>query len=174
MHILHNGDNKNGLLQQVMWHFKKQQMTRFLLIIIFSVLTGLSSVGQSSSKKKNIVYTVDFDYLEGCETGKGDCNPVIIERQSIPDSITLIFPNGGTLTDVYLYTESSFTKWMSGKPQDEPKPLRHDHKEVSQGKPFLDLTGLPDGKYRPRMLGSGLGGGFKLTIVTKAKIKNAT
>ena len=138
--------------------------------MIFSVLIGLDSQGQSNYKKHNIVYTVDFDYLEGCETGSGDCNPVIIERQSIPDSITLIFPNGGTLTDVYLYTESSFTKWMSGKPQDEPKPLRHDRKEVGQGKPFLDLTGLPDGKYKPWMLGCGLGGGFELTIVTKARI----
>lgn len=149
-------------------------MTRILLIVTFTILTCLASFGQSGSKNQNIVYTVDFDYLEGCETGKGDCNPVTIERHSKKDSITLIFPNGGTLTDIYLYTESSFTKWMSGTPQDEPKPLRHDHKEANQGKPFLDLTGLPDGKYRPRMLGCGLGGGFKLTIVTKAKNKNAT
>jgi hypothetical protein len=144
-------------------------MTRFLLIVTFIVLTCLATSGQTGSTKKNIVYTVDFDYLKGCETGKGDCKPVTIERQSTQDSITLVFPSGGTLTDVYLYTESSFVKWMSGTPKDEPKPLRHDRKEAGQGNPFLDLTGLPDGKYSPRMLGCGLGGGFKLTIMTKKK-----
>ena len=144
-------------------------MRRRFLILIFIVFGGLASFGQSGSQNTITLYKVDLDYLVGCETGKGECKPIIINRQSILDDLALVFPQGGTMSDVYLYTESSFTKWMSGSPKDEPKPLRHIHKEAGEGEPIMDLTRLPDGKYHPHFLGCGVGGGFELMIVTKKK-----
>lgn len=56
---------------------------------------------------------------------------------------------------------------MKGGPSDQPKPLRHDQKFTGQGGPILDLTGLPDGIYRPHMLSCGVGGIFQITITTE-------
>ena len=66
------------------------------IITIFFSLTFLISCQQPNNRKNKIVYTVDFNYLEGCETGKGDCKPVTLARHSIQDSIVVIFPAGGT------------------------------------------------------------------------------
>lgn len=144
-------------------------MERRFLILIFVIFSGLASFGQSGPQNTITVYKVDLDYLMGCETGKGECKPLIIKRKSILDGLAVVFPKGGTMTDVYLYTESSFTKWMAGSPKDEPKPLRHIHKEADEGEPIMDISELPDGIYHPHYLGCGVGGGFELRIVTKKK-----
>lgn len=123
----------------------------------------------SAANHHKIVYTVTLDYMQGCETGKGDCVPITLSRQSINDSVIVIFPIGGTQTDIYLYTENDFKKWMDGKPRDVPKALRHDQKFTGQGNPTLDLTGLLDGTYIPYMFACGLGGGFTLNITTTIK-----
>jgi hypothetical protein len=126
----------------------------FLPFLFFSLLiAGLSSCTQAVAYK--IIYTVDFDWLEGCETGKGDCNPVILERRSIDDSIRMIFPSGGTSTVIDLYTLMP------------ERPLLEDHKRAGEGRPLLDLTGLPDGNYRTQMYSCGLGGGFTVIIQTR-------
>lgn len=80
----------------------------------------------------------------------------------------MIFPSGGTQSDVYLYEkDKAYLKWLNGKQKDKPKPIRHDQKFSEQGNPTIDLTGLPDGKYKPHMLSCGVGGSFDLTIATK-------
>ena len=79
-------------------------MTKTLNILtVFSLLT-LTACGQTkTNNKKVVVQNLDFTYLEGCETGKGDCKPIEIVRQSKQDSVVLIFPSGGTESDVYLH-----------------------------------------------------------------------
>ena len=79
---------------------------------------------------------------------------MILERQSIYDSIRLIFPLGDTASSVYLY------KTLLGK------SLRQDHKRAGEGQPSLDLTGLPDGNYAAHMLACAMGGGFSVVIKT--------
>jgi hypothetical protein len=142
-------------------------MTRFLIIATFSLLAAFASCEQITSNGNAIFYNVDFNYMEGCETGKGDCKPVEMKRHYLHDIVKVIFPNGGTQSSVYLYRDTAFTKWMKGKPLDQPKPLRHDQKVAGQGNPVLDLTGLPDGKYTSQMLSCGVGGTFELTIKTE-------
>ncbi len=45
---------------------------------------------------------VDFDYWEGCETGKGECNPLTFIRFSQDENWFLFMPCGGTATTVNL------------------------------------------------------------------------
>lgn len=106
-----------------------------------------------------IVYNVTFEFLEGCETGKGDCKPVTLIRQSLNDSITILYPSGGTQSDVYLLS-------TDGAPH---KVELHDSKTIGKGQLMLDLTGLPDGKYHTGIMSCNLGGRFELNIVTKNK-----
>lgn len=117
------------------------------------MLTGCLIAGQEVNKK--IIHTIDFAWLEACETGKGNCNPILITRQGITDSIQLIFPGGGTVSDVYLYTADPARR-----------PLRHDQKRAGQGPPKLDLTGLCDGTYATAMMSCAVGAGFSIIIKT--------
>lgn len=123
------------------------------LAIFFSGLM-ISFWSCSQSHPKKIIHTIDFTWLEGCETGKGDCKPVLLTRQNIADSVWLVFPNGGTMSSVYLNTTTL------------GKALRQDHKSAGEGNPFLDLTGLPDGNYGAYMTGCAIGGGFVVVIKT--------
>ena len=75
-------------------------MTRFLMTGMLLLLTAPPSRGQTGNKRAVLVHTVAFKYLEGCETGTGDCKPVLLKRHSPGDSLVLVFPAGGTLSDV--------------------------------------------------------------------------
>ncbi|MEI9810938.1 MAG: hypothetical protein WDO16_25355 [Bacteroidota bacterium] len=121
-------------------------------ILFLTMMTGLSSCSQSYTNK--VIYTIDFAWLEGCETGKGDGKPVLISRQCSTDTIQLIFPEGGTSSSVYVYSASS------------DKPLRQDHTRAGEGHPSLDLTGLADGVYLAHMLACAIGGSFSIIIKT--------
>jgi hypothetical protein len=121
-------------------------------LVLSVIVAGLQSCSQPTPNK--VIHTIGFDWLEGCETGKGDCKPILLVRQSISDSIRLIFPSGGTESDVYLYKISL------------DKPLLHDQKWSGQGRPVLDLTGLPDGSYTAHMLSCAVGGIFSVIIKT--------
>lgn len=90
---------------QVLWHFMTTiKLTKTLFILTFFALTALTSFGQTKPNKNVVVQILDFDYLEGCETGKGDCTPIEIFRQNKQDSVLLVFPSGGTQSDVYLHS----------------------------------------------------------------------
>jgi len=141
-------------------------MARLSIIVIF-ILFGFASCGQTTNKNISIVYKIDLDYMEGCETGKGECKPIVLKRHFLQDSIKIIFPGGGTQSDVYLYSDTAFVRWVQNIQSKQPKAIRHDQKFVGQGNPTLDLTGLQDGIYRSQMTSCGLGGTFKLTITTE-------
>ena len=141
-------------------------MTRITFITILSALNLFSQNEQITTNEK-ITFQVEADYIEGCETGKGDCSPIIITRQNSSDSIILNLPIGGTQSDVFLYDAVVFKKWMKGKLKVDPTPLLHDQKFIGQGNPQLDLTGLADGKYKMHFLSCGLGGIFELIIRTE-------
>ena len=97
---------------------------------------------------------IDFDYWEGCETGKGKCNPLTFTRTKGEKNWFLIMPCGGTETSV---TVTSLNKTFS-----EQQHLFHD-----KCPPFLKLTDLKDGKYFANMMACGLGGQVEFNLTTK-------
>lgn len=143
-----------------MWHYKEMKLNKIILTLFF-LLTAYFVQGQSNK----ISHTLTFEYIEGCETGKGECYPVNINRKTINDSILIYFPNGGTISDVYLYSDSIFNNWIN-KTVDNPEFLRHDKKYANQGLLKIDMTGLSDGKYRAHMLACGLGGIIEINLKT--------
>jgi hypothetical protein len=119
------------------------------------VLTALASWGQTKLNRKVVVQTLGFDYLEGCETGKGDCKPIEIIRNSKQDSVLLVFPSGGTESDVYLRSAKNKNIEL------------HDKRFIGQGKPTLNLTNLEDGEYSASIASCGLGGSCLVRLKTK-------
>jgi hypothetical protein len=121
------------------------------------MLSSMTVLSQTILDQNTVVKTVDFDYLEGCETGKGGCEPIEIIRKRSKDSVLLIFPYGGTQSDVYLCSVNCETV------------VGHDRKFAGQGKPTLNLTNLKDGEYFARIVSCGLGGSCIVRLKTKAE-----
>ena len=95
---------------------------------------------------------IDFDYWEGCETGRGECKPLTFTRPVSERNWFLIMPCGGTMTKVFISGE------------DFSKELNLNYYECP---PYLDLTNLADGKYSAYMLACGLGGNVNFILITK-------
>ncbi len=129
-------------------------MTRFFIIVSILLFVANSTSGQTNVKK-TLEFSVDRNYWEGCETGQGECKPLLFERNSKKDSIILMMPCGGTFTTVNLTRAG----------QKEPiKTLSIGHEDCP---PTFDLTGMTDGEYGVYMLACGLGGPIKFILRTK-------
>jgi hypothetical protein len=131
------------------------KLTKTFTILTLFTLTVLTSFGQAKVNNKAVIKTLDFAYLEGCETGKGGCKPIEIIRQSKQDSVLLIFPSGGTESDVFLHISNNKNFEL------------HDKKISGQGKPTLNLTNLEDGEYSANIISCGLGGSSLVRLKTK-------
>jgi hypothetical protein len=97
---------------------------------------------------------VDFDYWEGCETGKGECKPLTFTRSSKDENWFLFMPCGGTATTVTL---TAFGQKI---------PIQKISIGHSECPPIFDLTNLTDGKYFAYMLACGLGGQIEINLTT--------
>mgnify|MGYP000275603067 CR=1 FL=1 len=125
-------------------------MKYFIIAFIF---IGLSAFDRPNEVIK---FSVSFEHWESCEIGQ-DCPTLVVERNSIQDSVLFVMPCGGTSTSVQL--------WSSESTEYEPiqsVTARHD-----DCPPTFNLTGLPDGMYNAHMWACGLGGGISFEIVTK-------
>jgi hypothetical protein len=98
---------------------------------------------------------VDFDYWEGCETGSGDCKPLMLSRSSNDEKWFLFMPCGGTSTTVTLNAAG------------QANVIQETNVIHSQCPPIFELTHLPDGKYFAFMLACGLGGQVEINLTTK-------
>lgn len=106
--------------------------------------------GKNNIQKAKIEY-IDFDYWEGCETGKGDCKPLAFSRTEKEKNWFLIMPCGGTETAIEI-SGNNFSKEIH---------LLHDNCP-----PYLELTRLKDGQYSANMMACGLGGTVTFNLTT--------
>ena len=128
----------------------KPILTNLLLFLFFH-----SGAQQNAGNK--LVKTIDRDFLQGCETGRGPCESFKLDRTFVGDSTQLVFPCGGTSGTVYLFAEGKTDPIATHSILGCATPLK------------LDLTALPDGSYTARMISCSLGGAFELTLRTNRK-----
>jgi hypothetical protein len=107
-----------------------------------------------SGIEKVKISSVDFDYWEGCETGKGTCKPLIFTRHK-KEKWYLLMPCGGTQTSVTLTSSN------------KNKPIQKLNITHTECPPMFELTNLLDGKYYLNMISCGLGGTVEMNIVTR-------
>jgi hypothetical protein len=102
---------------------------------------------------------VDFDYWEGCETGKGKCNPLTFTRNSTNKNWYLIMTCGGTATKVTLSEQQGIPTVKDVIQQEEIS--------YAECPPIFKLTNLKDGKYFAYMIACGLGGQIEINLKTE-------
>jgi hypothetical protein len=99
------------------------------------------------------ISSITFDYWEGCETGKGACNPLFLNRNK-NEKWYLLMPCRGTQTSVTLTSSN------------KNKPIQNLNITHAECPPMFELTNLDDGKYYLNMMACGLGGTIEMNIVT--------
>jgi hypothetical protein len=107
-----------------------------------------------SGIEKVKVSIIDFDYWEGCETGKGTCNPLFLNRNK-NEKWYLLMPCGGTQTSVTLFFSN------------QNKPIQKLNITHEGCPPMFELTNLEDGKYFLNMISCRLGGTVEINIITR-------
>jgi len=113
----------------------------------------------SKGIEKVQISTVDFDYWEGCETGKRDCKSLEFTKQTKEGKWYLVMPCGGTSTIVYLSQKEGIPV--------KKEIIQKTEVSYSQCPPVFELTNLKDGKYYAYMLACGLGGQIEINLKTK-------
>ncbi|MCZ2357356.1 MAG: hypothetical protein LC115_11850 [Bacteroidia bacterium] len=106
--------------------------------------------GTANIQKAKVEY-IGFDYWEGCETGKGNCNPLTFKRTKNEKNWFLLMPCGGTETAITI----------SGKSFSKELHLYHDNCP-----PYIELTSLTDGQYTANMRACGLGATVTFNLTT--------
>jgi hypothetical protein len=109
-------------------------------------------------EKVNLAF-IKYDSWEPCETGKGECNPVTITRNSTNEKWYVIMPCGGTSTTVTLSAQQGIPE---GDELIQKEKISH-----SECPPIFELTNLRDGKYFAYMISCRLGGQIEINITTE-------
>lgn len=102
------------------------------------------------SRVANISYTVDIEDLAGHRLRNKIVDTLFITRISKSDSVSVIFPEGGTQTDVMLVSRNDYSNWKMGKDSIFPDAIKEDGVFSGDGNeqgPKLDLTRIEDGYY---------------------------
>lgn len=105
------------------------------------------------------IFSVDRKFLEGCETGRGDCNPQTFKRNFTGQKAFALMPCGGTFSTIQLRRKT------------DKLPVQEVSIERKDCPPFFDVTNLEDGDYYASMMSCGLGGGFILQLRTNSPKK---
>ena len=130
-----------------------------------TILFFLFQILHSCITNKGKTYEITKDYLLGCETGRANCPPIDIRRQSQSENITLYFLIRANRTIINLY-DSTYPIYIARHfNEDSIRSIREGFVNI-EGKPSLNLTGLADGKYYIHILGDDVGGLFQVSIKT--------
>ncbi|UOQ97822.1 hypothetical protein MUN81_21670 [Hymenobacter sp. 5317J-9] len=131
-----------------------------------SFLMAFSMVGSIAHRRPAKVVEVGFDYLEACETGVGECHPIVINRQN-GETVKLVMPNA-PLAAVSVWDEENFRKLSKRLGTYKPIiKLPENGMSADRRAPVLDLSALRDGTYHVWMTSCAIGGVVELHLRTQ-------
>lgn len=141
-----------------------------LKTIILTLTTFVLAISCDQKTPPQTVYKVEPVNMQGLRTKKDTVQALIISRKSIDDSTVILFPSGGTETEVVLHRQFEYKNWKSGKIDQSPEVLRSDYESVNDSIEDglrIDLTGLPDGNYVGEWITCSVGGYTVIELKTK-------
>ena len=136
------------------------------LLLGIGFLLMLSTVGSIAHRRPAKVVEVGFDYMEACETGIGECHPLIINRQKA-EVVKLVMPNA-PLAAVSVWDEENFRKLSKRLGAYKPiSKLLENGMLADRKAPVLNLSALKDGTYHVWMTSCAVGGMLELHLRTQ-------
>jgi hypothetical protein len=127
----------------------------FSLIVFFA----LSACGHENSvvsdSEKSIQIIGERALWEACETGVGDCEKLIIERDHKGQEVILVMPSGGSSGTATLHANK------------QQGPIQTCDVGMESEYPKFNFTTLEDGFYYASMLSCSVGGTVQIELKTK-------
>jgi len=118
----------------------QKNLLAFCFILIGSYVNG----------QHKISHTITLEDIEKYGTGKRFSYPVNINRKTINDTLLIAFPNSKRISQIYLQADTSYNNQIES---DAEKPVFIKQREKKQRKKSqeIDMTGLPDGRYKAHL-----------------------
>lgn len=137
-------------------------MKHILLLLAAYFLSFYSS--HSFTQKEYREIKISKEYIEGCETGIGDCKTIVIEREK-DELLYLTIPKGGTSTSVSLfkYDHKDHINVIHEKAIKSYNNLKAQENRF----PKFNLSELDDDKYLILIFSCNLAGMFEFDLITK-------
>lgn len=109
-------------------------------------------------------------YLETTDTSRYSVQPVLLTRNFPDDSILVLFPAGEERSQVFLYDQANYNRLLYGDHHGIPmsQPNSEGYRAVF-GRPVLNMSGFPEGKYYVHVTGCNFGGFFQVEIADGEK-----
>ncbi|MCB0380401.1 MAG: hypothetical protein KDD24_04040, partial [Flavobacteriales bacterium] len=135
-------------------------------IIFFSFISSLV-FGQNISNN-SVVITIDKELINDTNCNDLSCKTLLIERLNNKSKVIILFPLGGSQTDVSLYLLKDYLEYKNDSKELDYVTKRRDSKVIIDGQPLtINMTDLEDNEYLVNYMSCNSHGLIKLFLKTK-------
>ena len=141
-----------------------------LKTILHTLISLVLITSCNSQTPKLAIYKVGSINMQGPATKREMAQALKITRNSMDDSIIVVFPSGGTQTEVILYKQVEYDTWKSQQMGSKPDALSIYNESVNDSTErglSIDLTRLLDGNYVGEWVTCGLSAYAVIELNTK-------
>ncbi len=147
------------------------QAMRKSFLPIFIAITVLLAAGSYVSwilfSKERQLQKIEIpeSYLGTSDTSRFSVTPVVLNRVSKEDSILVFFPKQRSRSQVYIYDQANYNRILYGDHHGVPIFLGDlEGLTAIYGRPVINLSGFPSGKYYVHITACDFGGFLQLNI----------
>ena len=137
-------------------------------IFLFTLILSAPAWGQHTIEKSPIVISIAEKVITNCLHPDSICYILPIKRNNKNQPVIVLFPLGGTQSDISLFPDRDFYKYKRDVSLLDDIIRVHDRKMFGEGQLLtLNLTGLEDGNYIVLYSSCAFGGLVKIPLVTE-------
>jgi hypothetical protein len=143
------------------------------ILIAISVLSGVGYFAYRVMTDRQRQYQkveIPESYLEISDTSRFSIQPIELIRIFPDDSVFVFFPETESRSQLYLYNEANYNRLLFGDhhgiPMSQPQAEGY---AALFGRPVLNFSGYPEGKYYVHVTQCNFGGFIQIAILNEKK-----
>lgn len=144
----------------------------FPVVFAFLILLGAGGMAAWIYYEKERQYhkvEIPASWLESADTSRFSVQPISLTRTSSDDSLLLFFPHQENRSQIYLYDQENYNRLLFGDHHGMPTFLPDmEGMKALYGRPVINLSGFPEGKYYVHVTACSFGGFLQLSISDSA------
>jgi hypothetical protein len=108
---------------------------------------------------------IPASFLETTDTSRFSVTPLLLKRNFPDDSLLIFFPKQETRSQVYVYDQANYNRLLFGDHHGTPVFLPDLQGMTALfGRPVVNLSGFPQGKYYIHVTACDFGGFLQMNI----------
>ncbi|MCX6311620.1 MAG: hypothetical protein NT084_08275 [Bacteroidetes bacterium] len=145
-------------------------MRRSIIPIIIAFVVLLSAGGIVTyiffqRERQFVKVEIPPSYLETVDTSRFSVTPILLKRNYPDDSLLVFFPNNQSKSQVFLYDQANYNRLLFGDHHGVPMFLTDQEGLTAiYGRPVINLSRFPVGKYYVHVTACDFGGFLQLNI----------